>query len=76
MRQVRERYLPAYGLVLATNLWQFRLVDEAGRVRERFDLADDEAGFWRLARGSRPGTMVMGAPPAVWKPVAHKEPAR
>jgi hypothetical protein len=52
--QVRRRYLPAYGLVLATNLWQYRLIDEAGRVRERFDLADDEAEFWRLARGARP----------------------
>lgn len=55
--QVRERYLPAYGLVLATNLWQYRLVDETGRERERFDLANDEAGFWRLARGSRSTTL-------------------
>ena len=50
--QVQNRYLPAYGLVLATNLWQYRLVDDAGRVRERFDLADDETGFWGMARGS------------------------
>ena len=51
--QVTERYLPAYGLVLATNLWQYRLLDEGGRVRESVDLADDEPGFWRLARGFR-----------------------
>jgi hypothetical protein len=56
--QVQNRYLPAYGLVLATNLWQYRLVDDAGRVRERFDLADDETGFWGMARGSRPGTLL------------------
>jgi hypothetical protein len=51
--QVRERYLPAYGLVLATNLWQYRLVDEAGRERERFDLANDETGFcdWCAGHG-------------------------
>ena len=55
--QVRERYLPAYGLVLATNLWQYRLVDEAGRERERFDLANEEAGFWRLVRGPRSATL-------------------
>jgi hypothetical protein len=55
--QLRERYLPAYGLVLATNLWQYRLVDEAGRERERFDLANDEAGFWRLVRGPRSATL-------------------
>ena len=30
--QVQNRYLPAYGLVLATNLWQYRLVDERERV--------------------------------------------
>jgi hypothetical protein len=56
--QVRERYLPAYGLVLATNLWQYRLVDEGGGVRERFDLAEDEIEFWRLAHGFRPGTLL------------------
>jgi N-6 DNA Methylase len=55
--QVRERYLPAYGLVLATNLWQYRLVDEAGCERERFDLANEEAGFWRLVRGPRSATL-------------------
>ena len=52
--QVQNRYLPAYGLVLATNLWQYRLLDERGGVRERFDLAEDETEFWRLAHGFRP----------------------
>jgi hypothetical protein len=55
--QVSERYLPAYGLVLATNLWQYRLIDGGGQVRESLDLADDEPGFWRLARGNRPATL-------------------
>ncbi len=32
--QVREQYLPTYGLVLATNLWQFRLLDARRRGRE------------------------------------------
>ena len=54
--QVRAQYLPAYGLVLATNLWQFRLVGAGGEVVESFDLADDEAGFWALAAGPRPRT--------------------
>ena len=56
--QVRERYLPAYGLVLATNLWQYRLVDEGRVVRERFDLAEDEIEFWRLTHGYRPETLL------------------
>ena len=56
-KQVREQYLPAYGLVLATNLWQFRLLDAGGTVVETFDLAADEAGFWALAAGSRPDTL-------------------
>ena len=56
-KQVREQYLPAYGLVLATNLWQFRLLDAGGTVVEIFDLAADEAGFWTLAAGSRPNTL-------------------
>ena len=55
-RQVREQYLPAYGLVLATNLWQFRLLAQGGVV-ESFDLASDEAGFWSLAGGVRPDTV-------------------
>ena len=56
-KQVREQYLPAYGLVLATNLWQFRLLDAGGTLVETFDLAVDEAGFWALAAGSRPDTL-------------------
>lgn len=56
--QVRRRYLPAYGLVLATNLWQYRPLDEAGNLRERFDLAGDENGFWRLAHGFRPAQLL------------------
>ena len=51
--QVQQKYLPEHGLVLATNLWQWRLLD-AGGLRESFDLAEDEAGFWRLAHGPRP----------------------
>jgi hypothetical protein len=49
--QVRKKYLPSFGLVLATNLWQFRLLDKEGRVRETFDLAEDEKGFWWLVNG-------------------------
>ncbi len=56
-KQVREQYLPKYGLVLATNLWQFRLVGPAGAVIESFDMAADEPGFWALAAGSRPDTL-------------------
>jgi len=56
-KQVREQYLPAYGLVLSTNLWQFRLLDVGGTVVETFDLAGDEAAFWALAAGSRPDTL-------------------
>ena len=56
-KQVREQYLPAYRLVLATNLWQFRLLDVDGTAVETFDLAADEAGFWALAAGSRPDTL-------------------
>ena len=56
-KQVREQYLPAYGLVLATNFWQFRLLDAGGTVVETFDLAADEAGFWSLAAGSRLDTL-------------------
>lgn len=56
-KQVREQYLPTYGLVLATNLWQFRLLDAGGTAVETFDLAADEAGFWALAAGSRPDTL-------------------
>ena len=55
--QIREKYLPAYGLVLATNLWQFRLVQADGAMIESFDLAPDEAGFWTLAAAARPDTL-------------------
>ena len=55
--QVARRYLPAYGLVLATNLWQFRLVQADGSVFESFDLAANEAGFWALLRSTRPDTL-------------------
>ena len=51
-RQVKDDYLPAYGLVLATNLWQFRLQDARGTA-ERLDLADSQAGFWALVGGPR-----------------------
>jgi hypothetical protein len=53
-RQIADKYLPVYGLVLATNLWQFRLIEADGTVVESFDLASNEAGFWRLAEGTRP----------------------
>ncbi len=56
-KQVREQYLPMYGLVLATNLWQFRLLDARGVVVESFDLAANEAGFWALAAGPRPDAL-------------------
>lgn len=55
--QVAERYLPAYGLVLATNLWQFRLMGAGGTVVESFDLAGNEPSFWRLVQGTRPDTL-------------------
>ena len=55
--QVRERYLPVYGLLLATNLWQFRLLSSAGAVIESLDLASDEAGFWALAAGPRSNSL-------------------
>jgi hypothetical protein len=51
--QVLKKYLPACGLVLGTNLWQFRLLDEKGRIRETFDLADDENAFWEVVYGPR-----------------------
>jgi hypothetical protein len=56
-KQIKEKYLPTYGLLLATNLWQFRLIDKTGAILETFDLADDEAGFWKLASSSRPDTL-------------------
>lgn len=56
-KQVREKYLPTYGLVLATNLWQFRLLAGNGAVIETFDIAPDEAAFWKLSAASRPDTL-------------------
>jgi hypothetical protein len=56
-KQIREKYLPTYGLLLATNLWQFRLIGSTGAILETFDLAADEATFWKLASGSRPETL-------------------
>ena len=56
-KQVREKYLPTYGLVLATNLWQFRLLTANGTVIETFDIAADEAAFWKLSEASRPDTL-------------------
>ncbi len=56
--QVRRDYLPAYGLVLACHLWQWRLLDAAGGVREAFDLAADEAGFRDLLHGARPKPLL------------------
>jgi hypothetical protein len=56
-QQVAHTYLPAYGLVLATNLWQFRLVAAGGQVLERLDLAATPDAFWALVRGTRPETL-------------------
>lgn len=56
-KQMREQYLPQYGLVLATNLWQFRLVGAGNVVVESFDISPNEADFWALAAGSRPDTL-------------------
>jgi len=55
--QIRQQYLPAYGLVLATNLRQWRLVEASGAIRERFDIAPDEAAFRVLAHGARPAPL-------------------
>ena len=54
--QVSQTYLPAHGLVLATNLRQWRLVDATG-TRESLDLAGTTAAFWTLARGTRPDAL-------------------
>ena len=55
--QVRDKYLPAYGLVLTTNLRQFRLLAPGGAVLESFDLAGSEAAFRALTDGVRPDTL-------------------
>jgi hypothetical protein len=59
-KQVKEDYLPVYGLLLASNLWQWRLVDDTGAVREQFDLAADEAGFHALLHGRRSKAVLTG----------------
>ncbi|MBY0332128.1 MAG: N-6 DNA methylase [Acetobacteraceae bacterium] len=52
------RYRDSYGLVLATNLRQFRLLAAGGGgVLESFDLAPDEPGFHALLHGSRSDTL-------------------
>ncbi len=56
--QIQNQYLPAFGLVLATNLWQFRLVSAEG-VIDSFDLADSEAGFLALIHGPRPRALAI-----------------
>ena len=56
--QIQSQYLPAFGLVLATNLWQFRLVSAEG-VIDAFDLADSEAGFLALIHGPRPRALAI-----------------
>ena len=56
-KQVKDQYLPIYGLLLATNLWQFRLVRQDGFLLESFDLAPDEVKFWAIVNGVRPETV-------------------
>ena len=56
--QVRDQYLPRYGLVLATNLWQFRLIRGDRTVVETFDLAASQAEFWRLVNGTCPSSLA------------------
>jgi hypothetical protein len=56
--QIQNQYLPAFGLVLATNLWRFRLVSAEG-VIDAFDLADSEAGFLALVHGPRPRALSL-----------------
>ncbi len=53
-QQVREQYLPTYGVVLASNLWRFRLLRTDGVILESLDLADDQAAFWHIVEGPRP----------------------
>lgn len=53
-KQVKTDYLPTYGLLLATNLYQWRLLQH-GRAapRETFNLAPNEAAFRALLTGPR-----------------------
>ncbi len=53
-KQVQQKYLPHYQLVLVTNLWQFRLLRHGTGILETFDLAPNEAAFWSLVHGPRP----------------------
>ena len=55
-KQVKLDYLPTYGLVLATNLRQWRLIDPSG-TKESLDLAGNSTEFWSLARGTRPDAL-------------------
>jgi hypothetical protein len=55
--QVLVKYLPTYGVVLCTNLRQWRLLDGNGTPRESFDLAPDDAAFRKLLHGSRPNSL-------------------
>ena len=55
--QVRVKYMPTYGVVLCTNLRQWRLLDGNGTPRESFDLAPDDAAFRKLLHGPRPNTL-------------------
>ena len=55
--QVLQQYLPKYQLVLATNLWRFRLLQADESLAETFDIAPSELEFWKLVNGSRPDTL-------------------
>lgn len=55
--QVRVKYLPTYGVVLCTNLRQWRLLDGNGAPRESFDLAPDDTAFRKLLHGPRPNSL-------------------
>lgn len=55
--QVLQQYLPKYQLVLATNLWRFRLLQADGSLAETFDIAPSEPDFWKLVSGPRPDTL-------------------
>ena len=54
-----KKYLARYGQVLVTNLRSFATAETDGetlRIVERYDLAADEAAFWRAAQ--HPGTFA------------------
>lgn len=53
------KYLARYGQVLVTNLRSFAVAEESGeglQIVERYDLAPDEAAFWRAAQ--QPATLA------------------